>query len=440
MAEILVIHQEDHVIQSVVDDLRRHDRIVVEIPTLPAMSSGDGLATRRWDLIVVVVPRQQPSTSAVRRLKEKFPAADVVVVGETSNVRQVIETMREGAAEYLARGTDRAQLVAAFNVLLQRRAANGAARLREAANLPIAIDIATRTAFAKAERAAAAPSTVLITGESGTGKEVVARFIHRHSASHRGSFVPVNCGSIPETLIETELFGYRKGAFTGALGDTKGLIEQAEHGVLFLDEIGDMPYGMQVKLLRFLDGGEIRPIGGTAKHVAVRVIAATNRSLVSEIVQRRFREDLYFRLNVISIHLPPLRERRSDIPALVAHHLERAAANHRTATPTVSDEALSVLVRYAWPGNVRELQNVVEQALIEARGGTIMPTDLPSHLGRPSPWTQPSDESRGVALDVLTDALRRHQGNHTNAAAALGISRTTLWRRLRQLKPSSIAD
>jgi transcriptional regulator with PAS, ATPase and Fis domain len=300
----------------------------------------------------------------------------------------------------------------------------------------IAVDPATRTLFEKADRVAAVNSTVLITGPSGTGKEVLARRIHHHSARRAGKFVPVNCGCLPESLIETEFFGYKKGAFTGALSNHHGLIQEANHGVLFLDEIGDMPLLMQVRLLRFLDSGEVRAVGDTVvRYLDVRVVAATNQDLPLAIRQKRFREDLYYRLSVVQLELPALRQRRADIPALVEHHLRRAATKLGLSTAVVSDDALALLVRYEWPGNIRELQNTIEQALVHKTGQIITPEDLPAGIRQgEGGCTRQRDTDTTLSDDRLMTTLRRHHGNHTEAAAELGISRTTLWRRLRHLK------
>jgi transcriptional regulator with PAS, ATPase and Fis domain len=299
---------------------------------------------------------------------------------------------------------------------------------------PIVRDPKTRAVFTKAARAAAFSSTVLITGESGTGKEVLARRIHQLSARSQRTFVPVNCGALPEALVDSELFGHRKGAFTGAIHHGRGLIDEANGGVLFLDEIGDMPLPLQVRLLRFLDRGEIRAIGDPCvRHVDVRVIAATHRCLESEVRAGRFRGDLFFRLSTVSLHLPPLRERRVDVPALVGDSVRRLALKHQVPAPRVSDDAMALLVQHDWPGNIRELQNALEQALIQQSSGVITPADLA--LRRAS--VAHSAGSGGGAWmprpdhDVIA-TLARHTGSLAEAAATLGISRTTLWRRRRQ--------
>jgi len=308
-------------------------------------------------------------------------------------------------------------------------------------------------------RVAATESTVLLLGESGTGKELIARSIHVQSRRSAGPFVPVNLGAIPETLMESELFGHARGAFTGATGERRGLIEAADRGTLFLDEVGDMPQQSQVKLLRVLENGEVRRVGDdAARRVDVRVVAATHRDLLAQIQAGRFREDLYYRLNVVQIELPPLRERREDIGLLASYFLERAARREIRGPMTFSTDAAALLERYDFPGNVRELENAVDHAVAVAEGLVVRPEDLPGSIRAPRLLPRPSagavftagtvttpgaapagDESArdewslaDVEREHIRRVLARHRGNATYAARQLGISRTTLWRKLRQ--------
>ncbi len=301
-------------------------------------------------------------------------------------------------------------------------------------------------------RVAATESTVLLLGESGTGKELVARSIHVQSRRAQGPFVPVNLGAIPESLAESELFGHARGSFTGATQDHRGLIEAADGGTLFLDEIGDMSLSSQVKLLRVLENNEVRRVGDdTPRHVDVRVVAATHRDLASEIAKGRFREDLYYRLNVVQIELPPLRERREDIGLLASYFLERAARREGRGTMSFAQETAALLERYEYPGNVRELENAVDHAVAVAESPVIQPADLPASILAPrrlprgeeapadSAAAPPPGEARpreewslaDVEREHIALVLRRHRGNSTSAARQLGISRTTLWRKLR---------
>jgi Nif-specific regulatory protein len=284
-------------------------------------------------------------------------------------------------------------------------------------------------------RVARTDSSVLIVGESGTGKELVAGLLHRESRRRAGPFVPINCGAIPDALVESELFGHGRGAFTGAIADKKGLIEEADGGVLFLDEIGEMPLAVQVKLLRFLEGGEVRRVGCTlTRGVNVRLIAATHCDLADAVDAGRFRRDFYYRINVVTIAIPPLRERRSDIAPLARHFLNRLTAKLVLPSCEFSDAAMDRLCEYSWPGNVRELRNAVEHALNLKTGDTVGETDLPPTITRrPSaPFSVRSFAPDGGRQ--LVDMLERCHWNHKRAAARLGISRTTLWRRLREYR------
>jgi Nif-specific regulatory protein len=290
--------------------------------------------------------------------------------------------------------------------------------------------------------AAASPITVLITGETGTGKELTARAIHFNGARRDRPFVAVNCGALSETLLESELFGHRKGAFTGAVADKKGLLEVADGGTIFLDEVGDMPPAMQVKLLRVLQDGDVLPVGETAaRRVDVRVISATHRDLGAETAAGRVREDLYYRLNAFPIALPPLRERREDIPLLVARLLERITEKFGKTVERCSPRALELLGAHAWPGNIRELQNELERAVALApAGGTIEPVDLSERLTQTAaprialPATDlPLRRARELfEREYVAQVLAKHGGNASRAAKMLGISRVMLQKKIRQ--------
>jgi DNA-binding NtrC family response regulator len=282
-------------------------------------------------------------------------------------------------------------------------------------------------------------SSVLIRGESGTGKEVIARAIHQASPRAKGPFVVVNCGALPESLIESELFGHAKGSFTGALKDKRGLFEEANGGTIFLDEIGEMPASAQVRLLRVLQSGEVRRVGATeAKVVDVRVIAATNADLKAGMLNGRFREDLYYRLNVIGIDLPALRSRREDVPLLAVHFLKRAAAKAGKTIEGFTDEAIQTLLSWSWPGNVRELENVVERAVVLSRGKEIEVTDFPEQFfakrpaaesdentPTPSTYKEAADRARAeFERGYVAALLRMASGNMADAARIAGLDRS----------------
>ena len=307
-------------------------------------------------------------------------------------------------------------------------------------------------------RVAPTDSTVLILGESGTGKELVARSLHVLSRRAQGPFVPVNVAALPESLIESELFGYAKGAFTGATSDRPGLVEEAHHGTLFLDEIGDMPLPTQVRLLRTLENSEVRRLGeNTPRLVDVRVVAATHRDLQALVADGRFRADLYYRLNVVQLELPALRERAGDLGLLAFYFLDRAAQRMGRKGLRFTPDAMALLVRHDWPGNVRELENAIEHAVSVSEGAWLGPADLPASVRTPRLLTRGSAEaapgadeaaSRGGraraprdpearSLDEVTRehvlrVLARHHDNATAAARTLGVSRTTLWRMLKR--------
>jgi two-component system response regulator HydG len=297
--------------------------------------------------------------------------------------------------------------------------------------------------FKLVAKVAPTESTVLILGESGTGKELIARAIHLQSKRANRAFVPVNCAALPESLIESELFGFVRGAFTGATQSRQGLIEEAEGGTLFLDEIGDMPLSTQVKLLRFLESGEVRRLGDNEVHIVdARVIAATNVPLQELMRSGRFREDLFYRLNVVTIELPPLRERVEDIPLLAAYFLEKYARRAGKQIRGFAADAKASLVRYDYPGNVRELENAIQRAVTVTEGDEVTRGDLPpSFTAPPMLEAIPSDESARdswsldeVERDHIVRVLRRQKGNVTNTARQLGISRTTLWRKMHKYR------
>ena len=302
---------------------------------------------------------------------------------------------------------------------------------------PVAKSRAMRDVLELAERVAAADTTVLLGGESGTGKELLARYIHDRSRRPKGPFVAINCGALPEPLLESELFGHVRGSFTGAVADKKGLFEAAARGTLLLDEIAEAPPAIQVKLLRALQEREIRRVGATTSvRVDVRVLAASNRDLEQAVAQGEFRRDLYYRLNVITIVIPPLRDRREDIVSLARLFLDRHAAAQGKEIRAISAEALDLLTGYAWPGNVRELQNVLERAVVLATCDRITVADLPPALrdGGASPGagelTGPLS-LRELERRAILAALDRHHGNRTRTAKDLGISLHTLWRKLK---------
>ncbi len=382
------------------------------------------------------------------RLKAVQPDLPVIVLTAHGTIDSAVEAMKLGAFDYLTKPFNRDQLKAAVRKALEVAALTTENRhLRQVvaerfsfASM-IAGSRAMRAVTDTAARVAQGDTTVLLEGESGTGKELLARAIHFHSPRSRGPFVTINCGAIPEHLLETELFGHRRGSFTGAVADRKGKFEGADRGTIFLDEIGELPVHLQVKILRVLQEREIDKVGEPRSiNVDVRVIAATNRVLQKMIADGTFRDDLYYRLAVVSILMPPLRERTDDIPLLVDHFLRKHAERLGRVRPSVNKDVYATFNRYGWPGNIRELENIVERALVLDTDGILGLDDLPDRLRTPE---QPQGRLRmelpdeGVSLEdvekeLLVAALEKHAWNQTRAAAFLRITRSTLVYRMQK--------
>jgi two-component system response regulator PilR (NtrC family) len=375
----------------------------------------------------------------LRRIKQVDETASVVIMTAYATAETAVQALKEGAYDYIIKPFKVDELRHLVQKALEeRRLRHENERLRgliqgRFGNL-IGKSPKIQEVFSTIERIGDSKATVLITGESGTGKELAAKAIHYNSSRAAQPFVAVNCGAIPQELMESELFGHVKGAFTGAVAAKQGLFEVADGGTLFLDEVSELPLHLQVKLLRVLEEPEIRPVGGVRSvRVDVRIIAATNRDLSQAVGGRVFREDLFYRLNVISLHLPPLRERRDDIPLLVRHFLDKFAAAGTTPAKDISPEALSALERYAWPGNVRELENVIERAVTLEPGEVIGIESLPESVrARNAPdFTRVELPPEGLDLDALMErierdllgqALRRADGVQSRAAQLLRTS------------------
>jgi DNA-binding NtrC family response regulator len=363
--------------------------------------------------------------SQVRRIS---PGTDCILMTAFADVATAREALKGGAVDYLVKPFDNTELTSLVDQIAERRSVLQGPRPDTFVGM-VGRSAGMRAVFETMERTAGADATVLILGETGTGKELVARGIHALGPRHRGPFVDVNCAAIPETLIESELFGHEPGAFTGAAGRKAGRLELAGKGTVFLDEIGSMPLGLQPKLLRFLQERTVYRVGGTeAVSIDARVLAATNSDLEAEMRAGRFREDLYYRLAVVTIRLPPLSERAEDTPLLVRHFLRRKGRPEGSIT----DEAMDLLVRHDWPGNVRELENVVEQAILRAGGDAVDAGHLPDPLGRPERRRGGLDLGSNEK-DLIEAALRRAGGNKTRAASLLGITRRKLYSRMKIL-------
>ncbi len=381
------------------------------------------------------------------QIRERDPETPVILMTAQASLQSAVQAVNQGAFYYLQKPFVNGELVA-----LCRRAAetrelkreNRALRReirrrdRSTAGRPVGRNRAFMEVLNLAETVAPTDSTVLITGESGTGKEILARYIHALSEREGGPFVSINCGALPETLLESELFGHVKGSFTGAVRDKEGLLVAARGGTFFLDEVGEMSPALQVKMLRALQEREVVPVGATEPvPIDVRIVAATNRDLEQEIRRGTFRSDLYYRLNVITLHLPPLRDRRDDIPLLTEHFLRVLAERTGSEQPLkVSPEAMASLQSYDWPGNVRELENALERAAVLCDGDVLTPAELPARVVERQPEPLVSEKPpANPTLEVIERAyifwvLKTEGGNKARAAEVLGIDPSTLYRKL----------
>lgn len=378
--------------------------------------------------------------------KKRKPDTQFILLTGDRETQSAVEAMKAGAFDYVLKPVNPDELR-----MMVKRAVDGLQKDKELDSLRRRLDQKfgldqivgqskqMKDVFAKIQRAAPVDSTVLILGESGTGKELVAQALHHNSLRKKGPFVAVNCAAVPATLVESELFGHVRGAFTGATDRRMGRFEQADGGTLFIDEIGDFEIGLQAKLLRVLETLTVTPVGGHEdRKVDVRVLAATSRDIRKMVAEGSFREDLFYRLNVVTITLPPMRERPDDIPILVDHFLKEIAENKHTPPRRISPEVMRRFQLYRWPGNVRELRNTLESMMVLAEGETMTERDLPESIAEGSQASAtPKEIPTGLTMEELerlaiTKALDQFGGNRTHAANRLGISVRTLQRKLRQ--------
>jgi DNA-binding NtrC family response regulator len=409
---------------------------------LQAGSGAEALEAARSGPDVILLDLQLPhgdGFSVLRGLKAEGIETTVIVITAYGTIERAVEAMREGAYDFIQKPFEPALLEETIRRALERSSLRRENRvLRESAREPsfVVADPKMEALVTTARRAAASASTVLVLGESGTGKEVLARQIHAWSPRASGPFVGVNCAALAETLLESELFGHEKGAFTGAVARKPGKVELAHGGTLLLDEIGDVSPAFQAKLLRVLQERSFERVGGTRPiEVDVRVIAATNKDLKKKVSEGTFREDLFYRLAVISLVLPPLRERPRDVRALAEHFVQDVARESKRAPLKLAPEALALLEGHAWPGNIRELRNAIERAVVLCQGDELGPLDLPPDLlekpvgAAPGGYHERVDEFR---RRVIREALDECGGNQTRAAEKLGLQRTYLARLIRQ--------
>ncbi len=395
--------------------------------------------------IVDLIMPDRDGISLTKEIRQRWPETDVIMLTGHASIRGAVEAVREGASDYITKPCESEEILLALQKVSERRRL-----LAEIADLRrqlaernrfaemIGRDAAMREVFSSIELLADSDATVVIHGESGTGKELVARALHTQGKRRAGHFVAINCAALPEHLLESELFGYARGAFTGADQDRVGKIELANKGTLFLDEVESIPLAMQAKLLRVLEERAIEPLGSNRRvSVDMRVLCATNQDLAECVALGRMRQDFYYRINVMPLDLPPLRARRSDIPLLVTEFLRTHALARQKGIDSVSDEALERLVAHRWPGNVRELLNVLERAVLRTKGTMIADVDVPVRApGLDDDRLAPDDEGlrdhmRHAEHDYLTRLLQRFGGGVTAAARHAGVDQATLHRKLR---------
>ncbi|MFP5223910.1 MAG: sigma-54-dependent transcriptional regulator [Acidobacteriota bacterium] len=429
-----------------------------------AGSAEDGLRQLRACTLpdcpsVILLDMKMPGMDGMQALAaihELYPGLPVVLLTAYGTVGSAVEAMKRGAFDYLTKPSDNEELKAVLHrasefgrLVAENRELRRKVGQSDASSRMIGKSRAMRQVRELAEQVGPAEATVLILGESGTGKELVAELVHAVSPRRDHPLIKVNCAALPGDLLESELFGYVKGAFTGAIKDKPGRFQLAHGGTLFLDEVGELPIGLQAKLLRALQERIVEPLG-SVKPVAtdVRILAATNRDLRAEVAKGTFREDLYFRLAVLEIAIPPLRERLDDLPELTAHLLDKLGTRNKKTVRAVSPAFLDVLSRYPWPGNVRELENVLERAVILARSDTLTPDLLPPHLGTPDSAaciaacrttleSAPANGSSPASFEeaerqTILAALDANEGHRERTADALGISRRTLQYKLKR--------
>jgi two-component system nitrogen regulation response regulator GlnG len=465
---ILVVDDEESVRWALTKALERAGYRV----DLAADGAGGAAAAENPEVDLVLLDVRLPGRdglAVLRDLRKRRPDLPVIMMTAYGTLQVAVEAMKQGAYDYIGKPFDMDEVLLVVEKALEAQAlAREVSQLRQLAEDRFDLggivggSPAMQQIFKAVGKVAGTDLTVLLRGESGTGKELIARAIHENSRRKGRAFVPVNCAAIPRELLESELFGHEKGAFTGAVTARRGRFEQADGGTVFLDEVGDMDLSLQTKLLRVLQERRIERLGGEGSiPVDVRIVAATNQDLEGAVALRAFREDLFYRLNVVTIHLPPLRDRREDIPALVTHFLTAFARDQQAAPKVVSADALERLTAYRWPGNVRELENVVKRAAALTPTSLVLPDQLPDVIQKgagseaaaagpeefPVDWMRRQIARCKETLDgrlydhfvacierpLLTLVLRRTGGNQVKAAELLGINRNTLRKRIKEL-------
>ncbi|MBW2261928.1 MAG: sigma-54-dependent Fis family transcriptional regulator [Deltaproteobacteria bacterium] len=440
---ILIVDDEVHNLDSLERIFKKEEMRVVR-----ATSGKEAIEIfKRHEVDVVLTDLLMPGMSGVdllKALRALAPEAEVVMMTAYGTVETAVDAMKEGAYDFVEKPLKRMTIVKTVRKALERRSLVMENRqLRQQITSQKQRTIVGnsppwRRTLELASQAAPSMANVLIQGESGTGKEILARYIHDNSPRSGKAFVAVNCAAVPETIIEGEMFGYERGAFTGAVQKREGFFAQAGGGTLFLDEVGEVPPQVQVKLLRVIQEGEYMPLGGKQEIADVRLIAATNKDLALEVSEGRFREDLFYRLNVILIESPPLRHRRDDITLLADHFLKVFALRDGKDVSTISELTMNRLMDYSWPGNIRELENAIERAVVLARGSSVEPGDLPDAVKAEDRVSESIHVTVGTSLEdierlVIRETLKHTGGDKKLAAHLLGIAPRTIYRKLENL-------
>ena len=455
--KILVVEDQDAMRESLVIAFRDEGYQV------EGVASGEDaiqrLGNNVYDLVVTDLKMKKvDGLEVLKAVKNVNSSTEVVLITAYGTISTAVQAIRDGAYDYVTKPFRHQEILKVAKKAFEKKMLKDRVRYLEGeirdkyrfegivGNSNAMLEVLKITSHV-----CRTESTVLVTGESGTGKELIARAVHYNSPRKDGPFVVINCGALPENLQESELFGHVKGSFTGAIRDKMGLFQQAQKGTILLDEIGETLPSTQVKLLRFLQDGEIRPVGGNkAIYVDTRIIAATNENLEKAVESGKFRKDLFYRINVIRIHIPPLRERREDIPLLVEYFLEKILEKYKKGKRVFSEEALYAFMNYDWPGNIRELQNIIERAVALSKSEIINVDELPL----PVPVEEfaalsrnPLDDERKKSFIVTTlaeqeknaiiEALNKYGGNQTKVSQVLGISTTTLWRKIKKYRIKS---
>ena len=445
---ILLIDNEEGLCRMMTAVLADHDYAVrAYTRSFEAMEEFDPAA---WDLVITDIKMPgMDGMEVLQRVKERAPTLPVIMITAFATVETSIQALRKGAYDMLTKPFEPEELLYRVkNALTQTHLIEENRELREELagkfrfDKIIGASAGLKSVLDKAARVSVRDTSVLITGESGTGKELIAQALHYNSPRKEKRFVAINCGALPESLLESELFGYKKGAFTGAAQDRQGLLEAADGGTLFLDEVGNLPMNVQKTLLRFLQEHEFTRLGETRPtKVDVRIISATNSDLQAAVKDGSFREDLFYRFNVVNLHLPPLRERRSDIPLLIAHFIREQNAKFGTRVRGLTPEALAVACAYGWPGNIRQLCNAIEASMAIEAGDTITLPILSQFIstGPPSEMAEVMEDDSDYAsamarfeTSYLRELLRRHQWNVEGAAREAGMNMATIYRKLKK--------